>query len=93
MALAAIFAAAVLVDSDFFDIFRLVAAFGFISLGLHYVKLKGLPGTKGWLSDDWFDWIQARYPYYPPNEEDSEMPKRNTAGEDYDPLWKDKDLV
>lgn len=92
MALAAIFAAAVLIDSDLFDIFRLVAAFAAISLGLHYVRLQGVPGTKGWLSDDWFDWIQARYPYQPHDTEGTK-PKGSAAGEDYDPLWKDKDLV
>ncbi len=86
-ALATIFALALLVDDGFFDIFRLVAAIGGISLGLRFVKLNGLPGTKGWLSDDWFDWIQARYP---PTA--AEAPGSKT-GEDYDPLWKDKDLV
>ncbi len=92
MALSAIFAAAVLIDSDFFDIFRLVAAFAAISLGLHYVRLQGVPGTKGWLSDDWFDWIQARYPHKAQGPEAS-SPQRRAAGEAYDPLWKDKDLV
>lgn len=86
-ALATIFTLAVLVDDGFFDIFRLVAAIGGISLSLRFVKLNGLPGTKGWLSDDWFDWIQARYPHA-----SAQAPKPE-KGEDYDPLWKDKDLV
>lgn len=84
-----LFFAGVFVDNDFFEIFRLVAFWWGIFLGVRYIRFNGIPSTKGWLSDDWFDWIQARYPA----EVDGEETPPRAAGEEYDPLWKDKDLV
>jgi hypothetical protein len=55
------------------------------------LKVRGLPGTNGWLSDDWFDWITRRHPVTNPGQEDALPP--GEEGEDYDPLWKDKDLI
>lgn len=31
-----------------------------IFLAVHYVKVNGLPGTKGWLSKDWEAWMEER---------------------------------
>ena len=31
-----------------------------IFLVVQYVQINGLPGTKGWLSKDWEDWMEAR---------------------------------
>ena len=89
--LIAIFTAACFIDNDIFDLFRLVALWWGIALSIHFMKLRGIPGTNGWLSDDWFDWIQSRYPA----SEGSVKTNRSgdIDGEDYDPLWKDKDLV
>lgn len=86
-----LFSAGIIVDNDFFEIFRMVGFFWGISLVVKYFKLKGMPGTNGWLSDDWFDWILNRYPLDAQKATVSERP--GEPGEDYDPLWKDKDLV
>lgn len=87
-----LFAAGIVIENDFFEIFRIVAFWWGIGLGIHFIKFRGLPGSNGWLSDDWFDWIQARYPYTE-KEENTTTRKNDLDGEDYDPLWKDKDLV
>ncbi|MEM9836580.1 MAG: hypothetical protein AAF828_08765 [Bacteroidota bacterium] len=89
--LIALFTFAIVLDNDFFDVFRLVAFWWGVVLAIRFMRLRGLPGTNGWLSDDWFDWIQERHPVESartaaPNSDDRD-------GEDYDPLWKDKDLV
>jgi len=91
--LSAFFLMGILVDHDFFNIMRFVALWWGIGLTIRFFKLRGLPGTKGWLSDDWFDWIKDRHPY-----EDAPEPRRGERkipidGKDYDPLWKDKDMV
>lgn len=83
--------AGIVIDNGFFEIFRLVAFWWGIGLSIHFVKFRGLPGTNGWLSDDWFDWIQARYPKTETAQPSA--PHNDLDGEDYDPLWKDKDLV
>ncbi|PHI20213.1 hypothetical protein CEQ90_08465 [Lewinellaceae bacterium SD302] len=94
ISLLVLFSAGVLLDNDFFEIFRMVGFWWGIFLAVKYIKLRGLPGGKGWLSDDWFDWILNRHPV-----EDSILPGNDQRGngsepgEDYDPLWKDKDLV
>lgn len=31
-----------------------------IFLAVHYLKINGVPGTKGWLSDDWEAWMEER---------------------------------
>ena len=31
-----------------------------VFLIIQYVKVNGVPGTKGWLSKDWEDWMEAR---------------------------------
>lgn len=86
-----LFTLGVFLDNDFFDLFSLVALIGGISLGLKAIKINGVPGTKGWLSDDWFDWIKHRYEEEPTNISNNFSAKEE--GEDYDPIWKDKDLV
>lgn len=55
-----------------------------VFLLIHYLKVHGLPGTKGWLSRDWEDWMAAREAneYV---EEIEDEPGR--------PEWKEKDLV
>lgn len=81
--------ASLLIDNGFFDLFKLIGAIWGISLAVRYIKFEGIPGTHGWLSEDWFEWIKNRYPYDP-----SKRPnKKGGDGKDYDPLWKDKDLV
>ena len=86
-----LFALGTFLDSGFFEIFGLVALFWGLSLALKAIKLGGIPGTNGWLSQDWEEWIKHRH-----NNPPTDIPgKQNNkeAGEDYDPLWKDKDLV
>lgn len=91
MTLLILFAAGVILSHGFFNVFRIVAFWWGIALAIKLVKFRGLPGTKGWLSDDWFDWINRRYPSEPI--EPINNHKKPTPGEDYDPLWKDKDMV
>ena len=88
--------AGIFINSSFFGLFRMVAAFWGIGLAIHYFKINGMPGTKGWLSDDWFDWILDRHPHEHSEEYDKdEFPrsKPKPDGKAYDELWKDKDLV
>ncbi|MEL6141948.1 MAG: hypothetical protein AAFU67_10055 [Bacteroidota bacterium] len=88
--LAALFLAGIFLDGGFFELFRLVATVWGISLAIRYFKANGIPGTKGWLSDDWFDWILDRHPR---NENEIPKSKPKPDGRAYDELWKDKDLV
>jgi hypothetical protein len=52
-----------------------------IFLVIKYVKLFGLPGTNGWFSDDWDDWMAEREAQDGPAE--AERPAN----------WREKDLV
>lgn len=59
-----------------------VSAIWSIFLAIGYVRLFGLPGTNGWFSDDWEDWMTEReaQPY--------------TSAEKSRPTnWREKDLV
>lgn len=63
-----------------FPFLKISAIWG-IFLAIGYVKAFGLPGTNGWFSDDWEDWMTERELRYSPEE-------------DYDrPEWREKDLV
>jgi len=61
-----------------------------IFLAVHYLKVNGLPGTKGWLSKDWEAWMEERENRRMDNEpeiiveEDLEMKQ---------PQWQERDLV
>lgn len=74
------------VDRDIFSLARVIAFCWGISLFVKYVKMAGLPGTRGWLSDDYLDWVNHR-------ETTTNTDNDPNDGEDYDPLWKEKDLV
>ncbi|NJO87162.1 MAG: hypothetical protein HC821_03930 [Lewinella sp.] len=78
-----------LVDKGFYEIFQVVAAWWGAWIIIQYIKINGIPGTKGWLSNDWAEWIQHRYNH--PNGVKNQESTQD--GEAYDPLWKDKDLV
>lgn len=58
-----------------------VSAIWSIFLAIKYVKLFGLPGTNGWFSDDWDDWMMEREAQYDPAEADRPA------------NWREKDLV
>ena len=62
-----LFALGIFLDGGFFEIFGLVALFWGLSLSMKAIRLNGIPGTKGWLSDDWFAWINRRYDAEPVN--------------------------
>ena len=49
------------VNQGFFKLARLSFFISAVFLGLRYLKIEGLPGTKGWLSEDWRDWMENRY--------------------------------
>ena len=53
-------------------------------LFIKYVRLYGWPGTHGWFSDDWKDWMHERESRRG-NEAEPLDPK--------DPHWRDHDLV
>lgn len=66
-----------------------------VFLAVHYIKVNGLPGTKGWLSKDWEAWMEEREnrrrdDYW---EDEPETivgePERRKA----EPMWRDNDLV
>ncbi len=61
-----------------------------IILGVRYIKAFGWPGTEGWLSDDWEDWMEERERRREdernPEPEPLELPEAQ-------PVWRERDLV
>ncbi|MEM7573665.1 MAG: hypothetical protein AAF433_12220 [Bacteroidota bacterium] len=51
----------IFMDRDFFDLARTIFYISAVFFAIKFVKIEGLPGTKGWLSDDWKAWTQERY--------------------------------
>lgn len=60
-----------------------------IFLVIQYVKVNGLPGTKGWLSKDWEDWMETRATHQW-EEEPEEMVMEP---EPEKVVWRERDLV
>lgn len=62
-----------------------------VFLVVHYIKVNGLPGTKGWLSNDWEAWMEEREHRRRDEEpeilvDEMEMPRAQ-------PQWRERDLV
>jgi len=65
-----------------FAAFWKISAIWSVFLLINYVKVFGMPGTNGWFSDDWEDWMAER-----------EAQRSNLTGESRRPGWREKDLV
>lgn len=80
--------------SDLSDLWGIARIWG-VFLAIHYIKVNGLPGTKGWLSKDWEAWMEERESRRQYREDEPEtiveepQPQRRKA----EPLWRDRDLV
>ncbi|PHN04216.1 2TM domain-containing protein [Flavilitoribacter nigricans] len=61
-----------------------------IFVAVHYIKVNGLPGTKGWLSKDWEDWMEAREKRRWDNEPETIV---DEPFEMKQPQWRERDLV
>lgn len=65
-----------------------------VFLAVHYIKVNGLPGTKGWLSNDWEAWMEDRENRRRDDWEDEpetivDEPMMRKA----EPMWRENDLV
>lgn len=66
-----------------------------VFLLVHYLKVNGLPGTKGWLSDDWEAWIEERENRRATDswEEEPEPIVREPRRSRREKVWRERDLV
>lgn len=78
-----------LTGNDFADIWGIGRIWG-VFLAIHYIKVNGIPATKGWLSKDWEAWMQERESQHWEDEPETivDEPLREPM-----PRWKEKDLV
>lgn len=60
-----------------------------IFLAVHYIKVNGLPGTKGWLSKDWEAWMKERESRRYEDEPETIVEEMEMT----QPQWREKDLV
>lgn len=65
-----------------------------VFLLIHYLKVNGLPGTKGWLSDDWEAWMEERENRRAKNTwEDEPEPIVREPRRRREKMWQERDLV
>jgi hypothetical protein len=68
-----------------------------IFLFVHYIKINGMPGTKGWLSNDWAAWMEereSRRSYDSDSWNDEPEPiVREPRSKRREKVWQERDLV
>ncbi|MEZ4994880.1 MAG: 2TM domain-containing protein [Saprospiraceae bacterium] len=67
-----------------------------VFLFIHYLKVNGMPGTKGWLSDDWSAWMEERESRRPTHETWDEEPEpivHEPRRRRKEKVWQERDLV
>ena len=59
-----------------------------IFVAFHYMKVYGLPGTKGWFGEDWRAWMEERE-----RTKKEDQPEPLYYEESGDPQWRKRDMV
>lgn len=70
--------------------FWFIAKIWGVFLAIHYIKINGLPGTKGWLSKDWEAWMEERESRRMEDEPETIV---DEPLEMKQPQWRERDLV